>query len=115
VAHLVEVSPFLPHHELNSLLCLFRPTAHCIIKVAMMAMKRSYRILMIVTISVVLVVFYHFFNLLVLFPLFIPDYCYFDTHEIPFLVDVFFDFPAYEGYHPVSSVLGYLLFGITGA
>jgi len=77
-------------------------------------MTKGVRILLIIAIIIGSMVCYHFFNLIVLFPLLIPDYCYFDMHETTFLVEVFFDFPAYEGYHPVPSTIGYLFFGLMG-
>jgi hypothetical protein len=50
----------------------------------------------------------------ILFPLFIPDDCYFHLHETPYLVEILFDFPAYSGFHPVPSKMGYLISGIVG-
>ena len=57
---------------------------------------------------------YSYFNTKVIYPWLIPDYCYYDIHETTWLVDLFFDFPGYEGYHPVPSTLGYVLFGGIG-
>jgi hypothetical protein len=50
----------------------------------------------------------------ILFPLFIPDDCYFHLHETPFLVEILFDFPGYNAYHPVPAKLGYLISGTAG-
>ena len=50
----------------------------------------------------------------VLFPYFIHDECYFNNHDTGFLIETLFDFPAVNGYHPVPTKLGYLLFMIVG-
>ena len=51
---------------------------------------------------------------LIIYPILIPDYCYFHNHETSTTVELFFDFPAYEGFHPVPSKVGYLLVGTLG-
>lgn len=77
-------------------------------------MTKGIRISLIVGIVIASMISYRFFNIIFLEPLLIPDHCYFDMHETTFLVEIFFDFPAYEGYHPVPSTIGYLVFGLIG-
>jgi hypothetical protein len=50
----------------------------------------------------------------VLFPLFISDECFYHSNEIPLYINILFDFPSVEGYHPVPTRFGYLIFGIIG-
>src|ERR1043165_1818876 len=55
-------------------------------------------------------------NIFILEPLLIiPDYCYYDTREPGFLINLFYDFPGSEGYHPVPSRLNILLTIVIGA
>lgn len=49
-----------------------------------------------------------------IYPIFIPDDCYYHIHETTKTIELLFDFPAYNGYHPVPSKLGYLLFCVLG-
>jgi hypothetical protein len=50
----------------------------------------------------------------IIYPIFIPDECYYHSHDTTNTVELLFDFPSYNGYHPVPSKLGYLLFSIFG-
>ena len=54
------------------------------------------------------------FTIYLLWPLIIPDQCYYDIHETNWFIELFFNFPAYEGYHPVPSLFNLLLFGYLG-
>lgn len=45
----------------------------------------------------------------IIYPIFIHDECYYHGHETTTTIELLFDFPAYNGYHPVISKLGYLL------
>lgn len=50
----------------------------------------------------------------IIYQIFIPDECYYHSHETTTTIEFLFDFPAYNGCHPVPSKLGYLLFSIFG-
>lgn len=55
------------------------------------------------------VVLYFILVHFVLYPILIPDECYYHSHDTPILIDLLFDFPASEGFHPVPRVIGYIL------
>lgn len=55
------------------------------------------------------------FSYFVLWPILIPDQCYYDVHETNWFIELFFSFPAYEGYHPFPSLFNLLLFGFVGS
>ncbi len=64
--------------------------------------------------SVLLVLLYFFVGDLFLQMLFIPDSCYYHNHQTPLYIELLFDFPSSEGYHPVATKFGYLLAGFIG-
>lgn len=67
----------------------------------------------IILTGLICVVIYFILVHFVLYPILIPDECYYHSHDTPFIIDLLFDFPAHEGFHPVPSVIGYILsFGI---
>ena len=70
--------------------------------------------LLAITIIMAAMIVYWIAGNLILYPFMIPDPCYYDTREIPFLIELLFDFPSSEGYHPVPSRMGYLVFGVIG-
>jgi hypothetical protein len=59
--------------------------------------------------SFLLVLLYFFVGDLFLQMLFIPDSCYYHNHQTPLYIELLFDFPSSEGYHPVASKFGYIL------
>ncbi len=72
------------------------------------------RIFSITVMTIVFILLYGIIGYKILEPIFIPDPCYYDVHKIPTLINILFDFPSYEGYHPVPSKWGFILFGIIG-
>lgn len=64
--------------------------------------------------SVLLILLYFFVGDLFLQMLFIPDSCYYHDHQTPLYIELLFDFPSSEGYHPVATKFGYLLAGFIG-
>ncbi len=64
--------------------------------------------------TLLFIAIYFIFGNIILTAIFISDECYYHSHEVPLLINMLFDFPSSEGYHPVASRLGYLLFGIIG-
>lgn len=46
----------------------------------------------------------------ILDPVFIPDYCYFHTHETPWITYILYDFLGVNNGHPSASNLILLLF-----
>jgi hypothetical protein len=64
--------------------------------------------------SVLLMLLYFFVGDLFLQMLFIPDSCYYHDHQTPLYIELLFDFPSSEGYHPVATKFGYLLAGFIG-
>ena len=49
-----------------------------------------------------------------IYPLFISDECYYHSNDTTFMIELLFDFPASNGYHPVPSRVGYIFAGIVG-
>ena len=47
-------------------------------------------------------------------PILIPDECYYHSQETSILIDLLYDFPAIEGFHPVPSLMGYFVFSTIG-
>jgi hypothetical protein len=69
----------------------------------------------VLTISIlVFLMLYFFFGNLILQSIFISDPCYYHSHDEPLLIYILFDFPSSEGYHPVATKFGYLIFGFIG-
>lgn len=64
--------------------------------------------------SLVFLVLYFFFGNFILHDLFIKDECYYHSHEVPYYIELLFDFPSSEGYHPVATKFGYIIFGGIG-
>jgi hypothetical protein len=62
----------------------------------------------------IFIIIYFCFGNIILSTIFISDECYYHSNDVPFLINLLFDFPSSEGYHPVATKLGYLLFGIIG-
>lgn len=53
-------------------------------------------------------------SLFVLDPIFIPDPCYYHTHEITIWIDLFYEINAGEGFHPYPNLVYIGLFSIIG-
>ena len=67
----------------------------------------------IILTGLISIVIYFILVHFVFYSILIPDECYYHSHETPLIIDLLFDFPAYEGFHPVPSIIGYILsFGI---
>ncbi len=77
-------------------------------------MKSTLRILFVVAMVIGSIMLYGFIGYEILMPMYIPDYCYYDSREIPAMVDFWFDFPSAAGYHPVPTYWGYLIFAVLG-
>lgn len=56
-----------------------------------------------------------FLHLSVVWPLLIPDDCYYHTNEPNSLIKLLYNFPSSEGGHSIPSVFNFLLFGLSGA
>jgi hypothetical protein len=67
-----------------------------------------------IVLGIVFMIIFGLLGNLIIFPLLIPDECYYHGHEEPFLIKVLFDFPAYNGYHPVIAKWLYLFCGFSG-
>jgi hypothetical protein len=66
-------------------------------------------------IAIVLVVLLYFCVGDFLLPsLLISDSCYYHNHQTPLYIELLFDFPSSEGYHPVASKFGYILAVLLG-
>lgn len=55
------------------------------------------------------------FNFLFLDKILIPDPCYYHSHEPGLLFNIFYDLPAFEGYHPFPSVFNFIFTLTIGA
>ena len=69
----------------------------------------------IVLFSFLFLLIYWVIGNFLLYPHFIPDECYYHIHPTNATIEILFDFPAVNGFHPVPTRWGYLLFGCTGA
>jgi hypothetical protein len=67
-----------------------------------------------VSFTILFLVIYYFIGQFVLMPLFINDECYYHSHKAPWYIELLFDFPSSEGYHPIPSNLWYFVFGGIG-
>lgn len=54
-------------------------------------------------------------SLLIVWPILIPDDCYYHTHDKNLLIFLLYNFPSSEGGHSVPSVFNFLIFGLSGA
>jgi hypothetical protein len=61
-----------------------------------------------------LIIIYEIIGAYIIYPAFIDDPCYYHVNEASLLIEILFDFPAYEGYHPVPTFWGTIIFGIIG-
>lgn len=68
-------------------------------------MKMKFELIAIV----LFVLLYFFVGDFLLQSLLIPDSCYYHNHQTPLYIELLFDFPSSEGYHPVASKFGYIL------
>ena len=64
--------------------------------------------------SIFFLVLYYYIGQFVITPLFISDECFYHSQKAPWYINLLFDFPSYEGYHPVPSNWWYLIFGLIG-
>jgi hypothetical protein len=77
-------------------------------------MKKGKGILFKISMVILFMVVYGLIMNFIIYQIFIPDECYYHSHDTTTLIELLFDFPAYNGYHPVPSKLGYILFCIFG-
>lgn len=54
-------------------------------------------------------------SLLIVWPILIPDDCYYHTHDKNLLIFLLYNFPSSEGGHSVPSLFNFLFFGLFGA
>ena len=74
-------------------------------------MKKNY---LIIGVTLIFLIIYFLFGNIIMNGIFIKDDCYYHSHEIPLHINLLFDFPASEGFHPVPAKIGYLIFGVIG-
>jgi hypothetical protein len=77
-------------------------------------MKKGRGILVKISMVIFFMVVYGLVMNFIIYPIFIPDDCYYHNHDTTNTIELLFDFPAYNGYHPVPSKLGYLIFSVLG-
>jgi hypothetical protein len=44
----------------------------------------------------------------------IPDECYYETHNSNWMIELFYDFPGWNGFHPYPSNFQFALMSILG-
>jgi hypothetical protein len=44
----------------------------------------------------------------------IPDECYYESHDSNWLIELLYDFPSWNGYHPYPSTFQFVLIFLTG-
>ncbi len=77
-------------------------------------MKKGIEMIIKISMVIFFMVAYGVIMNFIIYPIFIPDDCYYHNHDTTFTIEILFDFPAANGYHPSPTKLGYLLFGIFG-
>lgn len=77
-------------------------------------MNRVNKKYILIGLTLLFMIIYFLIGNFIMIPIFIKDYCYYHSHEIPFHINLLFDFPPSEGFHPVPTKIGYLLFGGIG-